>query len=637
MIRTTILGIAAAACLVTSAAATPAATTGGTPNCPAPVDFCDTGCWELGNKVTGQVAPPNYGLRLDGLFGAANDHWTFDFEAQGAAVTMCHDGNGTVTVDGIAYGGLDVGGAWDPQTEGFLEIHFVWENATCENGDLLVLESNGGLGYGTVEWLNTGEVIQLTGKANNSGQVFLFDGHSGDPARGWVMYNGMNVGDFAMTVAAIPGCVPEPDCDGDGRPDWQASDCNLNGVPDTCEPLPSCACPIPVERCDSGCWRMGDKVTGAVAAPDYGLRLDGLFGAANDHWTFGFELPGTQVDMCYDGNGRITIEGVAYGGLDVGSTWDAQEQGFLEIHFVYENATCENGALKVLQSQGGVGYGTVKWMNTGAEIALTHKANNAGELFVFDGASGDPARGWLMYGQGRSGDFGMTAFGTNDCPPEPDCDGDGTPDDQEADCNQNGTPDDCEDLADCDQNGTPDVCDIANGAIDANQNGVPDACEPDIERYCIPDPQSPGGTNVPCPCGNVVLPGAVSGCANSTGVGATLLTSGSAGIAAGDLQLLISGLPEDEPGIFISGLLPAETPFRAGLLCVGGPTLRLEKVPFSPGGTAYMPAPGHPAVWEQVGANPGETHYFQFWYRDSQGPCGGRANLTNALRVTFGL
>lgn len=635
MIRIPAFGFAVA-CLVGAAAAAPLT---GLQGCPAPVDFCDAGCYDLGNKVTGQVAPPNYGLRLDGLFGNPSDHWTFDFEAPETGVQMCNDGAGTITIDGIAYGGLDVGGAWDAVEQGFARIHFVYENASCVNGELLVLESAGGLAYGTVEWLNTGEVTYLSGKANAAGEIFLFDGHAGDPARGWVMYGDGLVGDFAMTVQPNTNCLPDPDCDGNGQPDDLASDCNLNGVPDSCETLPSCACPLPEDYCDPGCYRMGDKQTGAVAPPGYGLRLDGLFGAPGDHWTFGYELPGTDITMCYDGQGTLTIDGLAYGGLDVGGVWDANEQGYLEVHFVYENAACVNGDLLVLESNGGVGYGTVKWLNTGEVIPLVHKANGAGEAFLFDGNAGDPARGWLMYRDGRVGDFAMTALATNDCPPDPDCDGDGLADAQELDCNGNGIPDDCESLPDCDEDGEPDVCEILNGALDANQNGIPDVCEPDVEVYCVPDPTV--GFTVPCPCGNDVLPGAIGGCVNSSGLGAQLIAGGTPSIAAADLVMTVDNVPAEQPGIFISGLLPnaggAGTPFRSGLLCIGGPIVRLQKVPTSPGGQSVLPSYGFDPIWMQVNALPGETHYFQFWFRDPAGPCGGQANLTNALRVTFGL
>ncbi|MCA8979846.1 MAG: hypothetical protein KDC14_07455 [Planctomycetes bacterium] len=401
-------------------------------------------------------------------------------------------------------------------------------------------------------------------------------------------------------------------------------------------PLP---CSAPVAHCDPGCYDLGNKVTGVVAPPDYGLRLDGLFGDPASHWTFDFEAPLTGVQMCYDGTGTIVIDGIAYGGLDVGSDWDPIERGFLEIHFVYENATCVNGNLYVLESEDTFAGGSVTWLNTGDVIELTGKANGAGEIFIFDGQGGDPARGWVMYGNNLVGDFAMTVFANTNCFPEPDCDNDGIPDSQEADCNANGLPDDCEGLPDCNQNGVPDECDIAAGAADENQNGVPDVCEPGVEEFCVPDPQV--GFTVPCPCGNDVLPGASGGCVNSTGVGAVLQALGTTSIAAADLELVASNLPDHSPGIFITGLLPANggmgTPFRAGVLCIDGPIVRLEKVQLPQNGQSSMPMDGSLPVWQQVGATPGDTFYFQFWYRDHGGPCASQANLTNALRVTFGV
>jgi hypothetical protein len=63
-----------------------------------------------------------------------------------------------------------------------------------------------------------------------------------------------------------------------------------------------------------------------------------------------------------------------------------------------------------------------------------------------------------------------------------DCDGDGTPDDQEADCDSDGTPDDCE--TDCDDNGTPDDCETD---ADCNSNGILDACDADCDDNGTPD------------------------------------------------------------------------------------------------------------------------------------------------------
>jgi hypothetical protein len=53
-----------------------------------------------------------------------------------------------------------------------------------------------------------------------------------------------------------------------------------------------------------------------------------------------------------------------------------------------------------------------------------------------------------------------------------------------ADLNSNGTPDECED---CNNNSILDPADIAGGSNDANTNGIPDECEPDCNGNGVPD------------------------------------------------------------------------------------------------------------------------------------------------------
>jgi hypothetical protein len=219
-----------------------------------------------------------------------------------------------------------------------------------------------------------------------------------------------------------------------------------------------------------------------------------------------------------------------------------------------------------------------------------------------------------------------------------DCDSDGIPDDQETDCDSNGVPDDCEPSLDCDSNGIPDRCDLLNGAVDLDGNGVPDRCEPGTRIYCLGQ-DSDGGT-MPCPCGNEVVPGATEGCANSTGVGASLTTTGSTSIAAADLALHVTQAPDGVPGYFFAGSAPVANgngvPFYNGLRCVGGQIFRLGKVPSVIGGNATFPDPsGGIPIHAIVGAMPGDVSYLQFWYRDLGGPCGGAANMSNAVSVTW--
>jgi len=220
----------------------------------------------------------------------------------------------------------------------------------------------------------------------------------------------------------------------------------------------------------------------------------------------------------------------------------------------------------------------------------------------------------------------------------PDCDGDGIPDDQEVDCDMNGVPDDCENHRDCDGNGVPDVCDILGGAVDLDGNGVPDRCEPGVRIYC-PGVDNSGGGGFPCPCGNEVVPGANEGCANATGVGASLTASGSTSIAAGDLELNVIQVPNAVPGYFFAGNAPVNggngIDFENGLRCIGGGVIRLGKIPAAIGGTASFPPMGSPSIATIVGASPGDVTYMQFWYRDGMGLCGGSANMSNALSVTW--
>lgn len=220
-----------------------------------------------------------------------------------------------------------------------------------------------------------------------------------------------------------------------------------------------------------------------------------------------------------------------------------------------------------------------------------------------------------------------------------DCDNDGIPDDQEPDCDSNGTPDDCEPAEDCDSNGIPDRCDILQGAVDIDGNGIPDRCEPGTRTFCLGQDET-GGT-LPCPCGNEVVPGANEGCANNTGVGAALSSSGSTSIAAADLVLHVSQVPNAVPGYFFAGSNPVATgngvPFFNGLRCIGGQIIRISKIPSAIGGNASYPPQGGIPVSTIVGAVPGDISYLQFWYRDPGGPCGGSANMSNALSVTWTL
>ncbi len=95
-----------------------------------------------------------------------------------------------------------------------------------------------------------------------------------------------------------------------------------------------------------------------------------------------------------------------------------------------------------------------------------------------------------------------TSVGTGPAADRTDCNGNGTPDDEDiangtsqdcnnngtpdecdvgytsADCDNNGVPDECQSNEDCNNNGTPDFMDIAGGySQDCQPNGIPDECD----------------------------------------------------------------------------------------------------------------------------------------------------------------
>lgn len=182
---------------------------------------------------------------------------------------------------------------------------------------------------------------------------------------------------------------------------------------------------------------------------------------------------------------------------------------------------------------------------------------------------------------------------------------------------------------DCNKNGIDDAVDIANGtSVDANSNGIPDECESPILRFCWCSSEA-------APCGNVDDD---SGCANSTGVGATLTTTGSASAGADDLAISVGDMPLNVNGILFMGddwKLP--TPFKDGARCVYGSIFRFPvKNSGSTGSVSYGPGlVAYSSGWPSGTITAGSTWYFQGWYRNQTGPCGQGTNLSNAVQVDF--
>ena len=116
---------------------------------------------------------------------------------------------------------------------------------------------------------------------------------------------------------------------------------------------------------------------------------------------------------------------------------------------------------------------------------------------------------------------------------------------------------------------------------------------------------------------------------NSAGPGTLMGFVGTTSVAANDLTLVAGGGPPQTFGLFAYSPLADSIPLGDGQLCLGPglvrfPVLRLDGV-----GTALQVV-DH----DLEGFQPGDTRYFQLWYRD---PGFGAAgfNLSNGLEITF--
>lgn len=143
---------------------------------------------------------------------------------------------------------------------------------------------------------------------------------------------------------------------------------------------------------------------------------------------------------------------------------------------------------------------------------------------------------------------------------------------------------------------------------------------------------------VVCPCGNN---DAENGCVNSTGFGGALLASGTASVAADDLELSAYDLPEGSIARFYMGPQQISIPFKDGLLCAGNgayPTFRFPAASTGPKGILRL----GPGIVDYSDQNfglgliaPGVTWNFQAWTRDPTGPCGQTVNTSSAYSVVF--
>ena len=148
--------------------------------------------------------------------------------------------------------------------------------------------------------------------------------------------------------------------------------------------------------------------------------------------------------------------------------------------------------------------------------------------------------------------------------------------------------------------------------------------------FCFGD-----GTGNFCPCGNDGSLG--RGCANSAGsLGSKLVNSGTTSLGSDDFALIAQDSIGNAPGLFFEGTTQVNSglglSFGDGLRCVGGSVTRLQVVVAG----AFGDAATSQSITAGRGFTPGETRFYQWWYRDSSPlPCGSPFNLSNALEVTW--
>ena len=121
---------------------------------------------------------------------------------------------------------------------------------------------------------------------------------------------------------------------------------------------------------------------------------------------------------------------------------------------------------------------------------------------------------------------------------------------------------------------------------------------------------------------------------NSTGVPASISSTGSTSLAANDLTLGVADCPRLAPGLFFLGSEPTQVFLGGGIRCAGGSLLRLPVQQVDANGAASLSLDWSSPTFSGGSVAVGTTWHFQFWYRDAVSS-GVPYNFSNALMVTF--
>lgn len=355
------------------------------------------------------------------------------------------------------------------------------------------------------------------------------------------------------------------DCSGNGLPDECERDCNDNGIADSCD------IEVGVSQDVDGDGVPDECALGFALVPISGTRAPVIDGQqiriveGGDTLTFEVRISGWDPDQ--DGDPLLRLYQVT---MDT-SGFTSGTRGFLaparipcettedclgdsvclpegvcdptgsfivdEQHpdFIYAGkptisltdiSSVRLGSLVFHETDSARDTGVAKY---GATLTLDVSADAVGTFTVgfFDSESffGDPQtpsvifhpRSWLpaqiviepdCNGNGTPDDADLDSGFSLDCDgdgipdecveSERDCNGNRIPDEcdvrdgRSPDCNGNGVPDECIELEDdCNGNLVPDSCDIGNQtSLDCNQNGIPDEClhlEEDCNQNAVPD------------------------------------------------------------------------------------------------------------------------------------------------------
>jgi hypothetical protein len=122
--------------------------------------------------------------------------------------------------------------------------------------------------------------------------------------------------------------------------------------------------------------------------------------------------------------------------------------------------------------------------------------------------------------------------------------------------------------------------------------------------------------------------------ANSSGGAAIISASGSVSVAANDLVLSASPVPDGQPGLFYFGPNQIQVPFGNGFQCVGGPNLMRLPPTASVGGVLTTAVDNTMPPYSTIAVLAGSTWNHQAWFRD---PAAGGAffDLSDAIQLDF--